>query len=79
MTKEIRRETRGLLPELQDILHESPDPHIWVSLKNTRVMINHMYDALAGADPAYAPYYQANRDTVLANITLMDNEITQYA
>jgi zinc transport system substrate-binding protein len=35
-----------------------------------------MYDGLAGADPAYAPYYQARRNTVLENITLMDNEIT---
>jgi zinc transport system substrate-binding protein len=56
--------------------HEGLDPHVWVSLKNTKLMVNHMYDALASADPAYAPYYLANRDTILANITLMDNEIT---
>ena len=55
--------------------HEGSDPHIWVSLKNAPVMVNHMYDALAGVDPANAPYFHANREKLLANITLVDNEI----
>lgn len=57
--------------------HEGSDPHIWVSLKNAPVIVNHMYDALAGVDPSNAPYYQANRDKFLANITIMDNEIME--
>lgn len=56
--------------------HEGPDPHIWVSLKNIPVMVTHVYDGLARIDPEYAPYYQSNRDTFLANITLMDHEIS---
>jgi len=55
--------------------NESPDPHVWVSLKNAPVMINHISDTLCSVDPANAPYYQANRDAVLTNITSMDNEI----
>ena len=57
--------------------HEVPDPHIWVSLKNTPVIVNHIYDALTRIDPANAPYYQANRDTLLANISQMDNEVSK--
>ncbi len=57
--------------------HEGPDPHTWVSLKNAPVMVNHMYDALVSVDPANEPYYHANRDKYLTNITLVDNEIME--
>lgn len=55
--------------------HEGPDPHVWVSMKNIPPMVNHITGALSTIDPAYAPYYTKNRDTFLANITLMDAEI----
>jgi zinc transport system substrate-binding protein len=56
--------------------HEGTDPHIWVSLKNIPVIVNHINDALVSLDPAYEPYYKANRDSFIKNITLMDNEIS---
>ncbi|MCU0630461.1 MAG: zinc ABC transporter substrate-binding protein [Methanoregulaceae archaeon] len=56
--------------------HEGPDPHIWVSLKNIPIMVNHINDALVILDPAYEPYYKANRDSFLKNITIMDNEVS---
>ena len=56
--------------------HDGPDPHIWASLKNTQVIVDHMYEALISADPAYAAYYKANRDRFLANITSVDREIS---
>jgi len=55
--------------------HEGSDPHIWASLKNAPVIVNHIYDGLVSTDPVNAPYYLANRDAFLANITLMDSEI----
>ena len=55
--------------------HESPDPHVWVSMKNIPIMVDHITVALSTIDPAYAPYYKEKRDAFLANITLMDAEI----
>lgn len=56
--------------------HEGTDPHIWVSLKNIPIIVNHINDALVILDPAYEPYYKANRDSFLKNITIMDNEVS---
>ena len=56
--------------------HEGTDPHIWVSLKNIPIIVNHINDALVTLDPAYEPYYKANRDSFLKNITIMDNEVS---
>lgn len=55
--------------------HDGPDPHIWVSLNNSKIMVNHIYDALATSDPAYASYYKDNRDSYLKNLTSMDTNI----
>jgi len=55
--------------------HESPDPHIWISLKNIPVMVNHMSEALITLDPANEPYYKTNQDAFLANISITDRDI----
>ncbi|MDE6438540.1 MAG: zinc ABC transporter substrate-binding protein [Muribaculaceae bacterium] len=38
--------------------HGAPDPHIWSSYKNARVMARNMYDAIAGIAPMHAGYYK---------------------
>jgi len=70
-----RGEDNATVAEAAGPSHEGPDPHIWVSLKNTPVMVDHIYRALSSVDPVHATYYQANRDAFLANISLRDSEI----
>lgn len=55
--------------------HEGPDPHIWISLKNAPVMADHVYEALAVIDPDNRPYYLANRDSLLVNLSSAEKDV----
>jgi zinc transport system substrate-binding protein len=74
--EEDHGELQNTAAEAGEHSHEGTDPHIWISLKNIPVIVNHINDALVNLDPAYEPYYKANRDTFLKNITVMDGEIS---
>lgn len=51
------------------------DPHIWLSLQNSRIMLDTISDSLISVDPDGQEYYAANRDEYLAKIESLDSEI----
>jgi zinc transport system substrate-binding protein len=74
-------ETAGLetLPaRTADVADESdahPDPHIWLSVNNARVMIDEIAKQLIDLDPGQQQLYQRNRDAMLARLDALDQEL----
>lgn len=52
------------------------DPHVWVSPRNARVMVENTYQALVEADPDNQKFYQENRDQYLEKLDQMDQNLT---
>jgi len=52
------------------------DPHAWVSPKQTMVMVENIYKALAKKDPEHGEYYRQNKDAYLNEIKRLDDNIT---
>ncbi len=57
--------------------HEGTDPHVWLSLKNGRVIARNMYNAMAKAAPQMADTFRNNLDELLADIDGMEEELRQ--
>lgn len=55
----------------------SSDPHVWVSPRNARVMVENTYQALVEVDPDNQKYYQENRDQYLKRLDQADQNLTQ--
>jgi zinc transport system substrate-binding protein len=53
------------------------DPHIWTTPSNVKIMAEHIYKALAQADPANAEYYKNNYQNFLKQIDETDTMIRQ--
>jgi len=53
----------------------SPDPHIWLSLRNAEIMSENTRDALIAADPAHAREYRENCDLYTARLKDLDQKI----
>ncbi|MCK9581646.1 MAG: zinc ABC transporter substrate-binding protein [Methanoregula sp.] len=53
------------------------DPHIWLSPKNARIMVENTYLGLARADPVHAGEYRANADAYLKELDTLDADITR--
>ncbi len=51
------------------------DPHIWHNPLDAAVMVGHVADALAAADPDGADVYRANEAAYLGELTALDEEI----
>jgi zinc transport system substrate-binding protein len=51
------------------------DPHIWLSPRNAGIMVENIYQGLAGVDPGNASYYRRNADTYLLDLDALDKEI----
>ncbi len=56
---------------------ESSDPHIWVSPKNAKIMVENIYQGLVQVDPANKDYYKKNRDNYLQQLDELDKNITR--
>lgn len=54
----------------------SSDPHVWVSPRNARVMVENTYQALVEVDPDNQKYYQENRDQYLERLDQADQNLT---
>lgn len=52
--------------------HEAPDPHVWSSLRNMRVMAGNVADALIEIDNKNAEYYKSNLKKLTARIDSLD-------
>jgi zinc transport system substrate-binding protein len=58
--------------------HENnSDPHVWVSPKNAKIMVENIYQSLIKTDPNNTEYYTKNRDTYLKQLDELDNNITR--
>jgi zinc transport system substrate-binding protein len=55
---------------------ESPDPHIWLSLRNAEIMSENTRDALIMADPAHETEYRENCDRYTAHLKDLDQRIS---
>lgn len=52
------------------------DPHIWLSPKNAKVMVENTYQGLARADPLHKAEYRANTDSYLKGLDTLDAGIS---
>lgn len=53
----------------------SPDPHIWLSLRNAEIMSENIRDALIATDPAHEKEYRENGDRYTARLEDLDQTI----
>ncbi|MDD1706289.1 MAG: zinc ABC transporter substrate-binding protein, partial [Methanoregulaceae archaeon] len=54
----------------------SPDPHIWLSLRNAKIMAENTRDALIMADPSHEKEYQGNCDRYTKRLRELDQRIS---
>lgn len=56
---------------------EGSDPHVWVSPRNAKIMVENIYQSLVQTDPENKDYYTKNRDEYLQELDELDKNITQ--
>ncbi len=54
---------------------EGMDPHIWMSPKNAMMMVQNICEGLVQVDPENQSYYESNRDSYIAELTKLDQEM----
>lgn len=52
------------------------DPHIWLSPKNARIMVENTCQGLARADPGHGAEYRSNADAYQKELDALDTEIS---
>ncbi len=57
--------------------HGAMDPHIWMSPRNARVMVQNIALGLIAVDPDNRDYYEQNRDAYLQELIQLDQDITE--
>jgi zinc/manganese transport system substrate-binding protein len=55
--------------------HGKHDPHAWQDVRNVKIYIGNIRDALIGVDPANQAAYQANADAYLRRLDDLDRDI----
>jgi zinc/manganese transport system substrate-binding protein len=55
--------------------HGGPDPHVWQSVGNARLMVETIRDALVERDPEGAALYRSNAAAYLAALAALDQDI----
>jgi zinc transport system substrate-binding protein len=55
--------------------HEGLDPHIWLSVKNAKIMVKNICDGLVQIDPANKTYYENNGVDYMDKLTELDSEL----
>ena len=50
------------------------DEHIWLSLRNAKILTEAIAEALSGMDPGNADYYQSNLENYLEKLAALDEE-----
>ncbi|HEY81823.1 MAG TPA: zinc ABC transporter solute-binding protein [Dehalococcoidia bacterium] len=51
------------------------DPHIWMSPRNAKIMVQNIYDGLVQVDPDGKEYYRQNLERYLRELSQLDQEI----
>ncbi len=62
--------------EAEEHEHGALDPHIWVSPRNAKIMVQNICEGLIQVDPGNRAYYEINRDTYLSKLDELDKEIS---
>jgi zinc transport system substrate-binding protein len=57
--------------------HQGEDPHIWLSPKNAKLMVENICSGLVQVDPQNEAYYTRNRDEYLAKLDALDKDIQE--
>ncbi|MDI6730907.1 MAG: zinc ABC transporter substrate-binding protein [Candidatus Altarchaeum sp.] len=53
------------------------DPHIWLSARNAKIMVENIYEGLVEVDPANKEYYKKNKDSYIAKLDEVDRKISE--
>ncbi len=53
------------------------DPHIWLSPKNAKMMVENIYNGLIEIDPDNKDYYKTNKDSYITELDKADGEISK--
>ncbi len=53
------------------------DPHIWLSPKNAKIIVENICKGLVQIDPANRTYYEQNKEAYLRDLDALDKEISQ--
>jgi len=53
------------------------DPHIWLSPKNAKIIVENICEGLVQIDPANSTYYEQNKEAYLRELDALDKEISQ--
>jgi zinc transport system substrate-binding protein len=53
-----------------------PDPHIWLSVNNARILVHEIAKQLIESDPEQQLLYRRNRDVMLARLDALDHELS---
>ncbi len=57
--------------------HAGPDPHIWLSVQNARVMVSQICEGLVQVDPSHEHYYRTNCAVYLEELDALDRELEE--
>ena len=57
--------------------HNGKDPHIWLSPKNAKIMVENICYGLINVDPENSSYYITNRDSYLHELDQLDNNLSE--
>ncbi|MGC9516262.1 MAG: metal ABC transporter solute-binding protein, Zn/Mn family [Methanomicrobiales archaeon] len=60
-----------------DIHGSSTDPHVWVSPRNAKIMVENIYQKLAEIDPVNREYYRVNKDNYIKELDELDSDISK--
>ena len=66
-----------LMPSSEEDGDETIDPHVWLSPRNAKIMVENIYQGLVQVDPANQAYYQKNRDQYLEKLDELDKNTTE--
>jgi zinc transport system substrate-binding protein len=53
------------------------DPHVWLSVKNAKIMVKNIYTCLCAIDSMHTGYYAKNLELYLSQLDSLDSEIEQ--
>ena len=65
------------LTESQDPDEPGLDPHIWLSVKNAKIMVQNICDGLVQVDAANKAYYEENCAAYSEELTKLDGDLTE--
>jgi zinc transport system substrate-binding protein len=69
--------SQGMVLLPSSVSGESYDPHVWVSPKKAKIMVENTYQGLVNVDPANKDYYTKNRNEYMQQLDQLDKNLTQ--